>query len=114
MSNRATTRIQRVGTFTGVEDPKPLLRRRCQTRTNNRQVAFDEYHAQVRATSPTNMEPECEDTFHAVANALISEEQPADLKNRSVAPPARDQLLMRVAITRIPFHLEEAMIKLGL
>lgn len=54
------------------------------------------------------MESEHEDTFHAVADAVVSGKDPEILKHGPVAPPMSYQIPVRDKITGIAFRVEEA------
>lgn len=54
---------------------------------------------------------ELEDTFHKGADAVVSKEERETFRQLSVAPLTSDLILMRHAITFIPFHVGVAMTK---
>lgn len=49
------------------------------------------------------------DTFHTVANAVVSNDKPVAFEQGLVAPPTSDQFLVSDGITGIPFYVGEAM-----
>lgn len=51
-----------------------------------------------------NMEMKREDTFHRVVDAVASEKQPVTFKQEPFQPTVSYQILVRDAITSIPFH----------
>lgn len=57
------------------------------------------------------MERKHEHTFHTAADAIVSAEEPATFEQRSIALPARDEIVMRGARIDIRFAVEEAMTK---
>lgn len=114
MSNRETTHIPRIGAVSGAEHLNRLLRRSRQIRTNSRQAARNEYRAQERAISPTNVERGREDIFNTVADAKVSEQQPKHLEQDPVTHPMSDQITLLDAVTGISFPVEGAMAKLVL
>lgn len=77
MSDRKTTCSRCAGTILGVEDPEQFVNRSNETSTNNLEAAVEEYSPYQRTNSPTNIEAERKHTFHAVAEAVVSEERPA-------------------------------------
>lgn len=109
MLNRGTTRIPGASTVSRVAHPDHLLHQISQTRTDTRQVERDKYCAQERATSPTNMEKEPEDTLQAIADTFVSELRTKNIEQGSVAPLTGSQILKRDSITSIPFHVQKAM-----
>lgn len=55
------------------------------------------------------MEKTDEDQFHAVADAVVSEDASGTFETRSVTTPTSNQILSCDAITSTPFHIKEAM-----
>lgn len=49
---------------------------------------------------------------YLVSNAVVPEERRLDFDQGPDTPPTSDRIVVRDAITGIPFHVEEAMIKL--
>lgn len=60
------------------------------------------------------MEQDHKDTFHEVANAVISEEKPVSFEQGLAALLLHVQIFVRNAITGILLHVEEAMAKFEL
>lgn len=104
-------RIPLVAAASGVEVLERLLRQTRQTRQTwkeNSTAATDANRAQQQANSPTDMKPEGKDTFRAVADDFVSEEQPVKLEHGPVASLKSDEFLVCDAMTGIPFIVEEA------
>lgn len=80
----------------------------------NRQATRDDYYAHEQEKSPNNIYTEREGTFHAVADAFVSEDKPATFQQDPVVPSMSDQILVRDVVTGIPFHVEELLTKLVL
>lgn len=76
------------------------------------QAARDEYRAHQRENSPTNLEPEREDTFHAVADAVSSNKRQPNYEHGPGVLPTSQQSLVCNAKADILFHVREAMAKL--
>lgn len=57
------------------------------------------------------MEQQCEDTFHAVSNAIVSEGIPPNFEQGPVVPPTSRQIVVPDIVSGIHFHAEEAMKK---
>lgn len=54
------------------------------------------------------MEPECEETFQDVFNAVVSEEEYVTFEEAPVAPQAGQKILMCNEITDFPFDVEDS------
>lgn len=70
--------------------------------------------AQERSNSTTSPETTRRGTFRAVANAVVSEEQPANLEYGPLTPPTSEQVIEHTTISGIRFHVEETVHKLEL
>lgn len=77
-------------------------------------TAPDANQIQQGANLTTDLEPEREETLRAVANAIVSEKNPANFEHGSMVPPTSDQIIVRDAIADIPLHAEEAIARLVL
>lgn len=108
MSKREPSRASRTSTASRVKDRKRLLRLRRKTRTKSLLVAHDENYAQQQAKSQTNMKTECEDTFHAVDDTIVSKEWPVTFEQGPIATLESNQTLVCHASTGVRFHTEEA------
>lgn len=109
MSNSETTCLQRFCTFFGAEDPTRLLHQNRQLRMKDQKAIRDKQGAQKRAGLPTNVEQERENTFHIVADIVVSEEKPVTFEQAPVAPPTSDLIVVHRKITGILYRVEEAM-----
>lgn len=79
---------------------------------NEQQAIRDEHRAQQQENAPTDFEPYRKDTFGAVSDSIVSEEQQSNFEHGPVANLTSDQIPVRDVITSIPFYVEDLTTKL--